>query len=164
MSYIVMHKNDIHVSAQNKFYAGMDYYVYDSTDGTIEQCKGRDILLLCKHGRDFKNCLHGSVRYMMNMSIITSDLGICLRDNILLVASDGFLWEVNNINSILHIVLSDCALLLRCYVDRFKRLDLTFFADYCHVEDYMRTGLATYRLLGQYKNGQAGAEIARRCV
>lgn len=164
MAYVIMQKGDLHVTKFNKLYNNTDYYVYDTTDGTIEVGSGRDILLLYKSGRKFLNFTFESIGFMKKVCITHEDLGICLQKGDLVVANAGKAWVVHGVRVIDHIIIGDGFLTIRVQDMSYIYKDCVFTRLACRLVDCDGLADLSYEYLGDYKLGYAGAEITRRCI
>lgn len=164
MAYIIINKDEVNIGKHAKVYLDKDFYVYDTTDSTIEQCTGRDIQLLVKHDREFLNYKWGNVNDLVGVCMVHPDIGLYLNNGIMLVAWGEHLWEISRITSLEHIVFMKDMLALHCYTDMIIEVVLYFQDSTCSLLDLRHRSSIVYKQLGMYKKGQAGAEIVRRCI
>lgn len=157
MSYIILNVLDKRNRGNYKLYEDNLYYAYDTTDLTIEACYGSDILLLMETGREVLNYdEQGYNRPMTSMCLAHPDLGICLRNNIMHIACCNNLWIVSGVETANYIMINMDGFVMECNMNE----QVIVSAKSCDVINYHNMMLHR-KLLGSYKDGQAGITIMK---
>lgn len=163
MAYVLMMKDEVNVDRYEYILKNGMYYVYDTTDGTIDLCSGRDIELVIDNGRQFLNYLLKSMNLLTEVCILNPNLGMHLRDNILTVAFKNSVRMVQGVHAIKFIILSNDCLELQCFDPDFNLFYCKFMLGVGSVINPDGKERVC-KSLGRYKGNNAGAEIARRCI
>lgn len=162
MSYVII-RTDMKYNQGNSIDKDKNYYVYDTTDSTIEQCNGEDICLLIDNNREFLNYRFPIWHSMYNVCITHPKLGIILRGNKLYVACLQHTYEFFNVRAIRNICISNKMLLIGVVDSQNCVCDIVISKLGCKVNDYYVTTVS-YKSYGEYMGEQADVEVLRLCI
>lgn len=167
MDGIILHKDKVNVSGYNRVYTNKDYYVYNIATGAINLCKGRDIKYMLDNGMQLLNYEEGDFNWIYNFTIINPDLGIynvspALYKWVVIVAYNNKVWRLNGVKGIIEaIVIQKNSLLIVTFSADNDRVNLVFTDT---VSKDLDEKYVHWDLIGEYKDGQAGAEIVKYCI
>lgn len=161
MSYVIMHNEGVLQGLGGRVINNVDYLVYDSNDNTVEVVRGEDIQLLADNNRHFLNYRYNTLCHMTNVTIMTKSFALSLRDEVLLVAMNGFVYRVEGVRQIKDIIhRSNHGLSIALTSPNFDGGVLIIHND----EVYCSNINFTSSCLGRYSGGNAGAELVRMIV